>query len=175
MKQNKISDSISVNDNLGVTPIGIVKLYDKSGKLILKTHNMVVKTGRLQLFNIFLKTMCGNAKSDTEDYTGSMLVNFSYTGNGIKTTPDLDINALKNGSEDGVSAVPIIEYNDADLSATFKVNLSGNNSFKRFNQIYLTYAKDNDSSNPILFSRVAIDPVYIGSNGSYSLEYTLHF
>lgn len=174
MKQNKISDSVSVNDNLGVSPIGIVRLYDNDGNLILETHNMVVKSGREIIFKLFKHFVCGI--DDTTDYNGEILVNFSYTSKGVKTVSELTLSDIETDSTNSISASPSITIDDTNLNIKFKVSVAGNNTFMKFNQIYLTYVKKDDTeSNKTLFSRVAIDPVFIGSNGNYDLEYTLYF
>lgn len=119
--------------------------------------------------------------------TGSIFtINFSYTTDTIKTTNTLNFDNVVNIStnhksyelnvndtESGVS----IDVDPYEFKVTFKSTVHGSTEFKQFNQIYLSYKIPNQDGGRtnFLFSRVIMDPVYLGADGEYSIHYSLFF
>ena len=125
-------------------------------------------------------------------------INFSYVTETVKTSSDMLISDVKDietnsrtytlDSEDVTSGVSI-EADPFDLKITFKSTIHGAQNFQKFNQIYLSYTLVETDANgvatdtnalagavdDILFSRVIMDPVFIGADGEYSIYYSLYF
>ena len=58
-KKLNVTDSVEVRDNVPAQPnpapaVGIITLYDNTGKVVRKVHNTIVKSGREFLFSRFL-------------------------------------------------------------------------------------------------------------------------
>ena len=80
-----------------------------------------------------------------------------------------------------------IEYDVYELKVIFKATITGSTTFQKFNQVYLSYtipqessgsgseASSSSSSDTYLFSRAIMDPVFLGTDGEYSIHYTLYF
>jgi len=183
-----IKDLINIQDEMVQTPKGIIRIYNEKGELIKECHNMVVKSGRKLLYELFKTYVLKNTKKqiDENDSTpvnisnATFKINFSYLKEAIKTVSDLSLSDIATISgNDGVinTVVPTVEYDDTDLKVIFKTSITGNTDFKKFNQIYLSYTADDewDDNNVILFSRVAMDPVFLGANGTYSIYYSIYF
>lgn len=204
MENIYIDDKYTVRDGASapLRPKGIVKFYDDKGNILFENHNMVVESGRRLLFDMFMRiaiqktdgsdqiaNVVASAKDEYSDNGVGIKVNFSYLDDVIKTNEKLTINEIRSKLEttNATSSIkiikPTIEANRNDLSITFKTTISGNESFTKFNQVYLTFVPFGDTTTietvnddaAILFSRVALDPVYIGAEGTYTLFYTLYF
>ena len=63
----------------------------------------------------------------------------------------------------------------ADRSAlkfTISQSITASASFMKFNEIYITV---ESSEGEVLFSRALIDPLYIGEDTVYNLDYSFYF
>lgn len=191
-----ISDRFTARDvvdaNSNYTPTGIIRLYDKDGNLIVEKHNMIVKTGRDLIYKCFLVNafssafLAGNDINFELQQRYSLSVNFSYIQEGsVKTTEGLTYEMIKNAesttqTNDSViirkTLVPTVELDANELTLKLTASFNGSDTFTKFNQIYLTYGVENNNTIPQqLFSRVALDPVFIGADGTYTLKYTIYF
>lgn len=191
-----ISDRFTARDvvdaNSNYTPTGIIRLYDKDGNLIVEKHNMIVKTGRDLIYKCFLVNafsstfLAGNDVNFELQQRYSLSVNFSYIQEGsVKTTEGLTYEMIKNAesttqNNDSVivrkTLVPTVELDANELTLKLTASFNGSDTFTKFNQIYLTYGVENNNTIPQqLFSRVALDPVFIGADGTYTLKYTIYF
>ena len=180
----KPSDDATIKKN-SCTPAGIIRIYDKDGNLVIEKHNMIVKSGRKLIFNSFLQKIFSstdlttNGIAQLSDNQFDLKANFSYLANPIKTTESLTLDQIQvaEGASGDNNVIrkeldPEITIDADSLSIKLTASFAGTETFTKFNQIYLTYV---DSSTSTLFSRVALDPVYIGSDGTYTLTYTIYF
>ena len=180
----KPSDDATIKKN-SCTPAGIIKIYDKDGNLVVEKHNMIVKSGRTLIFNSFLHKIFSSTEltamgiKPLSDNQFDLKANFSYLANPIKTTESLTLDQIQvaEGASGDNNVIrkeldPEITIDADALSIKLTASFAGTETFTKFNQIYLTYVDGNISN---LFSRVALDPVYIGSDGTYTLTYTIYF
>lgn len=141
------------------TPIGIVEIYDaETGELVYKTHNMIVKSGRSLILNaVFGGASLKKAKFSKFYESGSL-------DNSVLTTADMAL------PENIVSEA----FNDNDVldsdNLCMKINLEIKNSAKT-----VPISAIGTSYDGKLFSRAAIDPVYMRPNRTYKCTYTMYF
>ncbi len=180
-----------LNTRHGASPIGVVVIRDGAGNVIGETHNMVVLDGQRLLLQLLIGKLAATANKNgiapptkVGSYDGtaiddsasvSMKLGFAYEQNPQTTEESMDY----------ASCGEITKIDDTDIEysldatgvcATFKAVLTAQDSggeINRFNEIFLTYAAGSESS--YLFSRAIVDPVFLGAETSYSLEYTLYF
>lgn len=192
----KINDSYSVDD-LGYSPKGFVRFYDNNGQVIFEKHNMIVNTGRKLIFDMFCKQF-GLTTSNSTDPTGfnNLYIVLSQDSTGSQTIATTRYNDIASNEEkypdsnDKISKTIAVNASDINgytidvdtRTITFKISISVdddlllNHEFFKFNQIYVYYTNSNNSdANRTLFSRVAMDPVFLSQGTTYELEYTYYF
>lgn|SRR5574344_385766 len=189
-KINKLSDTISVSDTKR-KPVGIIRVYDSDGHLIKEVHNMVVFSGRKLLAALLADKIKAAGQSSASNISAiinnsnnfNFAINFSYTTSGdfataektsyadVKNDNVVYSKSLKN------SADCVFDVGADDIRLIITVTLSEDETFKKFNQVYLTYTDSNIdlSNNVALFSRASLSPVYLSASETYSIEYTLYF
>lgn len=189
-----INDPININDTFDSNPIkGVVRIYDMDGNLVVEKHNMVVKTGRHLLYNLFKLYVIDNSttrntwsSADNKDKIASMIMCFSYADNPIKTNQDLTLKQIEDNEKGSIKTEPSMDISadETELKITFKATINGSENFQKFNQIYFkywykeagsTFESASNAGDVSLFSRVAMDPVFLGSDGVYSIHYSLYF
>lgn len=176
----EIKDKNSIKDNCDFK--GIVKLYDENGNLLMTTHNLIVFSGRKIIMDAFRKLLnLGDTSTITEG--NSLYFNFGYTGNSIITSSDLTYKDVKPSNSDSGffyqvnvsdSSLPLtITEESNELCLSFTITITGSETFQKFDEIFLSYGTND--SDQTLFSRVAMDPVFLGVNDTYSLKYSIYF
>ena len=180
MKNDKntktVEERVTVKDKV-LNAKGIISIYDDKGNLIAEAHNMIVFSGIKLIFNLFLAGIGVN--SDQNDYTGTLYFNFGYIGDARitkldSTYDDFFVSGNTNCTKIDTSEIDITMIDNTELSFTITKNLTGTSEFQQFDEIGLSYT-ENGSPEQILFSRAAIDPVYLGVDGKYRMKYKIYF
>lgn len=173
-----INEKNYLADNVGLK--GIVSIYDKNHNLVSKNHNMIVMDGRKFLLNLFkIATGISFTNSDeVNDYPQScnLYFNFGYLGQGSPRTAYNLTYSMVTGNNSAIhsekvsSAVLINSENTLGLS--FTATIKGSEEFQRFDEIFLSLKTDTTD---YLFSRVSMDPVFLGTDGEYTIQYNIYF
>ena len=117
---------------------------------------------------------------------GTFGVHFGYTSETVKTVSSMnldDVNEITSSTQDSYldindsSSGADVDFDVYELKVTFKSTIKGDTWFQKFNQIYLTYKlpAEGGEQQEYLFSRVVMDPVFLGEDGEYSIHYSLYF
>ena len=181
-----------------LNPVGLVEIVDcESGECVYKTHNMIVDTGRQLILNALFK-------SGGEILKQANFIKYAEKNNQTITTPEfVYINDKVNSSNvpysvresniltDGIQNTSIntttaitgpneTTYTDKLDAENIKIELhfkiayeKGNATYLPITSIGLLYKKDDGTK--VLFSRAAIDPVYMRYGRTYIVHYTIYF
>jgi hypothetical protein len=166
----------------GIAPIGVVEVFDEDGDAIRETHNMVVLDGQRIMMSLFLSKLIenGSPAGTGDEYIeaeniadNSLGISFAYEANPSTTVETMDADDIPSSAHD-VTEGYSVEYSMAGTGVclTLKTKLSGA-KVHAFNEIMLM-CKSTEGEK-ILFSRALIDPVFLGSDSSYMISYTLYF
>jgi hypothetical protein len=193
-KKLNVTDSVEVRDNVPAQPnpapaVGIITLYDNTGKVVRKVHNTIVKSGREFLFSRFLSasgidgtnTIANESSSEIATSISSRSaekfgkIYFIFEATPSMTTPDMTINDISVTDENKKSYnITSGSISKEDLKFSISQSVSASASFMKFNEIYITTVS-SDNNTETLFSRALIDPLYIGEDTVYDLEYSFYF
>lgn len=175
-----INEKNYLADNVGLK--GIVSIYDKNHNLVSKNHNMIVMDGRKFLLNLFkIATGISTTSKDVDEYPKSckLYFNFGYLGQGSpRTAYNLTYNMVTGitGSNSTIHSEIMSEANlinsENTLGLSFTATIKGSEKFQRFDEIFLSLKTDTTD---YLFSRVSMDPVFLGTDGEYTIQYNIYF
>jgi hypothetical protein len=189
-KQIKAEDKVNVSDSLNKRPgpVGVVSFYDENGKLIAKTHNMIVDAGIEMIMANILGDGTAFGFSSTEssiftNYKDAKLkaIIFSYNnssgGGAAVTTNSMTYSDVSSDTTattiDLDNSNAIVSF--ANQSITITTNIRGS-TISKFNSFYTTFEYTSDSTTKTeLFSRGVVDPIFMKSNESVSMIYTIYF
>lgn len=197
-------DDFEINDSTG--PKGFVIIKDaKTGRILIKKHNMIVKTGKEFLLNFLLKNSCASDDlgiTDLKDYDGYRLSNYAFGTGTAETTYDFDIDDFNNGdintlnykelvtvgtnSNGNTENMKFIQDNDSSDSPVlsnhpylkFTFSEVGDNSLDDVSELGLFLTKqdiENDIVDYKLFSRIVFDPIPYGANNEFKVSYYIYF
>lgn len=183
-----IDDIVSFTDSIG--PKGFIILKNlKTGEILVKKHNMIVKNGRKYLFDIFMdKQSTSNDGINYEIATGDgNLKNYKLNklqfGHGINETiyesTGLE-NPLKSESEgiivSGQTGKPVSESSYFKIEYTFKFEFNSSEAAATtISELGLFLTSDETTAEDKMFSRVTFDPVPINANTEFELKYYVYF
>lgn len=172
-----INEKNYLADNVGLK--GIVSIYDKNHNLVSKNHNMIVMDGRKFLLNLF-RIATNISITNIEEYPQScyLYFNFGYLGQGSpRTAYNLKYNMV-TGNNSTIHSERMLEANlinsENTLGLSFTATIKGSEEFQRFDEIFLSLKSDTDNTD-YLFSRVSMDPVFLGTDGEYTIQYNIYF
>lgn len=182
-----IDDVVSFTDSIG--PKGFIILKNlKTGEILVKKHNMIVKNGRKYLFDIFMEKQPANSDGGI-NYEGAITdslkdykLNKLKFGYGINETV-YESTELGSPLESGSGSIIISEQTGTPISDSSYFKIEYTFKFK-FNSseaaattiselgLFLTL---NNTTPDIMFSRVTFDPVPINANTEFELKYYVYF
>lgn len=174
----KINDKISVVDSERKPIKGVVKILDDNGNVIAKRENIVVIDGRKIIFDLFYRLITTSTETDVTESGKIFSINFNYLTTPILSNPSLQYDQVTpNGTSSDLISADLtrtnIVKNDNDLCLEITYTLTSESGTK-FNNLFLTYRSGSLSENK-LFSRVAIDDVFLSAGAAYTIQYNIYF
>jgi len=181
---------MNINENQ-YSLTGLVKIYDaETNELVYETHNMIVESGR----KLILKAIFNKSALDPAKFK-----KYYETNNEALTTPNMAYSNIQSNVSETMAAIATtsgstVTYNQTTVTTpgsatqttyTDTVNENGicmemhfkiakaTNVMEPVTAIGLLY--NTSGSNYTLFSRAAIDPVFMRPDRVYICHYTLYF
>jgi hypothetical protein len=180
MNNKILTDNFSISDKPFVK--GVVVMKDENGRIIFKKNNLVVKSGRKLLFDLFKECVTSATERTSKRIgviygSGTSAVSSTDTklGNVINTVP-LEAKIESNDSEENYCDIDF--DTEGKLYVKFTINISGNSGLAtNMSELGLCFIKEEEGvkKSDGLFSRIVFDPLPLTSNNKYTLEYYLYF
>lgn len=149
---------------------GIICFEDENGKIIFKTHNMILKKGREKIYN----TCTGNTSGFN---INNCSVVVGYDVNNAPVTADDSYNSFKETIVSTLTGNVSNTDSTTDMSIDFKVSINktetGSNDSLKINWIGLVFNESDDSK--ILISRSMFNPIIIPPTRTINITYTVYF
>lgn len=161
--------------------IGHIVIKDaETGETLADSHNMIVKGGR----GLIAGAAFGGTPLDIKDFhvyfeendSSETTSDDTYSGKSayIVNADDLSKATIAYTTDASLTDnVTHYAYNSTAMTAEFKHRFTDTSKNRYITAAGLAYKKG--TADPILFSRVMFDPVYMRSNRSYIVDYTVKF